>query len=59
MIRLVKDNVVMEVGSELQASVFERAGYVRVTEAKPVEQATTKEEPKQEEPQKRLRKRRV
>ena len=59
MIRLAKDNVVMEVSSELQASVFEKNGYVRVTEAKAVEPAPVEEEPKQEEPQKRLRKRRA
>ena len=30
MITLVRDGIVMQVASELQASVFERNGYVRV-----------------------------
>ena len=32
MITLVRDGIVMQVASELQASVFERNGYVRVTD---------------------------
>lgn len=32
MITLVRDGIVMQVASELQASVFERNGYVRVAD---------------------------
>ena len=30
MITLIRDGIVMEVATELQASVFERSGYVRI-----------------------------
>lgn len=64
MITLKKENIVMEVATELQASVFLRNGYVRVEpEEKAVEkqvEAPAKEvEPKPEKaeaPKKRTRK---
>lgn len=37
MITLVRDGIVMEVASELQASVFLRSGYVRVEKAPAIE----------------------
>ena len=40
MIRMVKDGVTAEVQTELQASVFERNGYVRVEETKAVKEET-------------------
>ena len=36
MITLVRDGIVMEVATELQASVFERSGYKRVEKVEPV-----------------------
>jgi hypothetical protein len=51
MIRLKRDNLVMEVCTEVQASVFERNGYVRVKpEPKPVETVIVNE-PKPQEPE--------
>lgn len=56
MITLKKDNIVMEVCTEVQASVFLRSGYVRVDNV-PAEAAdvTAAETPK-EAPKRRRRK---
>lgn len=66
MITLKRDNIVMEVATELQASVFLRAGYVRVDKAElaaeTVKAETAKEEPAQEAeavPEKPKRRRRT
>ena len=40
MITLKRDNIVMEVATELQASVFLRSGYVRVDKEKLMAEAT-------------------
>lgn len=49
MITLKRDNIIMEVATELQASVFLRAGYVRVDgadkAAETVKAETVKKEP--------------
>lgn len=51
MITLKRDNIIMEVATELQASVFLRAGYVRVDgvdkAAETVKAETVKKEPAQ------------
>ena len=51
MITLTRDNIIMEVATELQASVFLRAGYVRVDgagkAAETVKAETVKKEPAQ------------
>ena len=46
MITLRKGNTVMEVGTELQASVFERNGYMRVEPEKPTSPEPPKTAPK-------------
>lgn len=37
MITLIRDGIVMEVATELQASVFERSGYKRIEKVEPVQ----------------------
>lgn len=46
--KLQKDNLVMEVASELQALVFERNGYVRVDKEMPMKKVMLAEPVKKE-----------
>lgn len=54
MITLEKDGLKMEVGTELQASAFEKNGYVRVT-AEPAKEPEQKQEKTEEVPKRRRR----
>lgn len=56
MITLKKDNVVMEVETEVQASVFLRNGYARVDNVPAEATAETAAETPKEEPKRRRRK---
>lgn len=50
MITLKRDNIVMEVATELQASVFLRSGYVRVDKEKLMAEATKADPVKEADP---------
>lgn len=62
MIRLKKDSLVMEVCTDLQASVFERNGYVRIEDGngiempEPIIEEQKPSEPVAEQPKRRRRK---
>ena len=61
MITLRKNNITMEVWSEVQASVFERNGYVRVEkpEEKPMVEAQTETVVVEEAPKPKRRRRKA